>query len=45
MNKVSFQGPLSRRRRLGPGTYTLTIRATNTAGRSAPVSLGFTIVE
>jgi hypothetical protein len=44
-DKVLFQGVLSRRRKLGSGTYTLSIRATNAAGTSAPVSLGFTILK
>ncbi len=44
-DKVLFQGVLSRRTKLGSGTYTLSIRAANSAGTSAPVSLGFTIVN
>ena len=45
-NSVRFQGRVSSSRRLRPGTYTLTITATNTAGvKSAPVALRFTIVR
>ena len=45
-NKVSFQGRLSHSKKLRPGTYTLVITATNSAGqRSAPRSLTFTIVK
>ena len=45
-NRVRFQGRLSRSRRLTPGRYTLTIRATDAAGhRSAAKSTGFTIVR
>jgi hypothetical protein len=43
-NTVSFQGRVSPTQKLKPGTYTLVITATNSAGaRSAPVSLNFTI--
>ena len=45
-DKVAFQGRVSRSRKLKPGTYTLTIIASNTAGlRSAPARLTFTIVK
>jgi hypothetical protein len=45
-NKVSFQGRLSRSKKLKPGRYTLVITATNAAGqRSQPKSLSFTIVK
>ena len=44
VNKVSFQGRLSRSKRLAPGRYTLTITASNATGTSAPTSLVFTIV-
>jgi YVTN family beta-propeller protein len=45
-NTVSFQGRISRSRRLGTGRYMLIIRATNSAGaHSAPASLSFTIVR
>lgn len=40
MNKVAFQGRLSRAKTLKPGAYTMLITATNTAGqRSAPQTL------
>jgi hypothetical protein len=45
-NKVSFQGRISRSKKLKPGRYTLLITATNSAGaHSASTSLGFTIVK
>jgi hypothetical protein len=45
-NKIKFQGRLSRKRRLAPGQYTVTITATNTdAVTSAPRNLSFTIVK
>jgi hypothetical protein len=45
-NKVRFQGRISRSTKLKPGRYTLTIIATNPAGRrSLPHSLSFTIVK
>jgi alpha-tubulin suppressor-like RCC1 family protein len=45
-NRVAFQGRLSPSKKLKPGSYTLVITATNSAGmRSAPVSLSFTIVK
>jgi hypothetical protein len=46
VNKIRFQGRLSRRRRLKPGSYTVVITARNAAGmRSAPSSLRFTILK
>jgi hypothetical protein len=46
MNKVVFQGRLSRSKRLAPGPYTLVIKARNAAGQeSAPVRLSFRIVR
>lgn len=46
MNTVSFQGLVSRSKKLEPGRYTLVITATNVAGQhSIPKSLNFTIVE
>jgi hypothetical protein len=43
---VRFQGRLTRRKRLTPGTYTLTITATVAAGvASPPKTLRFTIVK
>jgi 6-phosphogluconolactonase (cycloisomerase 2 family) len=45
VEKISFAGRLSRSRRLKPGRYTVTITATDAAGRrSAPASLRFVIV-
>ncbi len=45
-NDVSFQGRISHSKKLQPGTYTLTITATNAAGqRSNPKQLTFTIVK
>jgi hypothetical protein len=45
-NRVVFQGRLSSSTRLKPGSYELTITATNTVGlRSAPVILHFTVVS
>ncbi len=44
-NKVSFQGRISRSKKLRPGSYTLLITATNAAGqRSVAQRLTFTIV-
>lgn len=44
-NRVRFEGRLSRTKRLGPGRYTLTIIASDAAGRrSAPRRLDFTVV-
>jgi hypothetical protein len=46
MNTVQFQGRLSRKRQLRPGSYTLTITATVAPGLvSAPKRLAFTIVK
>jgi hypothetical protein len=46
VNRVRFQGRLSRRKRLTPGTYTLTITATVApAVASPPTTLRFTIVK
>ncbi len=45
-NKLSFTGTISRSKKLKPGTYTLTITATNATGQhSKPQSLGLTIVK
>lgn len=45
-NKVAFQGRISHSKRLIPGTYTLVMRAANSAGvTSASKSLSFTIVK
>jgi Concanavalin A-like lectin/glucanases superfamily len=45
LNKVSFQGRISHRQKLKPGSYTLMLTATGTYGRSAPKTLSFTIVK
>ena len=45
VNKVSFQGRTSRTRKLKPGRYTVTVTASNSAGRSSPKTLSFTIVK
>jgi hypothetical protein len=45
-NRVSFQGRLSRARRLAPGRYTLVVIAANAAGRrSGAQRLSFTIIR
>jgi hypothetical protein len=44
-DKIRFQGRLSKHRKLAPGTYTLTIAASNTSGRSRPRSIKFTIAR
>jgi hypothetical protein len=44
-NKLSFQGHISRREKLRPGTYTVVITATDAAGHARPVKLRFTIVR
>jgi hypothetical protein len=44
-NKVAFEGCISRSKCLKPGPYTLTVRATNSAGVSNPRKLTFTIVK
>ena len=45
-NNVAFEGQLSQHKRLAPGRYTLTIAASNSAGRaSSPHELSFTIVK
>ena len=45
-NKVSFQGRITRSKKLGSGRYTLTIGATSAAGlHSATQTLSFTIVR
>jgi hypothetical protein len=46
INRVVFQGHISRSTRLAPGRYTLVITARNAAAQeSTPVRLGFTIVR
>jgi DNA-binding beta-propeller fold protein YncE len=45
INSIGFQGRISRSKKLKPGSYTLVISATNSAGaRSTAKSLSFTIV-
>ena len=45
LHKLFFQGRLTRTIKLKPGTYTLTITATNAAGKQATTTLRpFTIV-
>jgi DNA-binding beta-propeller fold protein YncE len=45
-NKIHFEGRLSRRKALKPGSYTLILTATDSAGvTSAPKRLTFTIVK
>jgi len=44
-NNVVFAGRISPSSKLKPGRYELIITATNTTGRSAPVSLSFTITR
>jgi hypothetical protein len=45
VNRVIFQGKVTRSRRLAPGRYTLTVMAANSAGSSTPSSLAFTILR
>jgi hypothetical protein len=45
INKIAFEGRISRRTKLRPGSYTLTVSATNAEGVSAPTSLRFAIVK
>jgi hypothetical protein len=46
LHKLSFEGRLTRTRKLKPGTYRLTVTATNGAGRRAAKTLwSFTIVS
>ncbi len=42
--KIAFQGRLSRRKKLRPGRYKLTITATNATGKTTSHALTFTIV-
>jgi hypothetical protein len=44
-HKLAFRGQLGRTSKLQPGTYTLTIIATNAAGQRATKTLSFTIVQ
>ena len=43
-NEVLFAGRISKSKKLKPGRYTLMITAADSAGRSSPAKLGFTIV-
>ena len=43
-NEIVFDGRISQKKKLKPGRYTLTITASNSAGRARPAKLGFTIV-
>jgi predicted phage tail protein len=46
LNKVAFQGRISRSKKLPLGAYTLQITAVNSAGkRSSPRTLSFSIVK
>ena len=46
VNKVTFQGRISRSKKLKPGRYTVTVTATNAAAQhSASKALSFTIVK
>jgi hypothetical protein len=45
LDKLVFQGRVSRSRKLRPGRYTMLMRAANAAGSSATRSLTFTIVR
>jgi hypothetical protein len=42
-NRVSFQGLISKKKKLEPGSYTLVLTATAPGGRSMPSTLQFTI--
>ena len=42
-NRIVFQGRIAGTKRLGPGRYAVVLTATNAGGRSAPLSLSFTI--
>jgi predicted outer membrane repeat protein len=44
-NSVSFQGRISSTRKLAPGTYSVSIAASNAGGRSRKRTLSFTIVK
>jgi hypothetical protein len=45
LHKLAFQGRVTRKSKLKPGTYALTITATNAAGQRATKTLSFTIVK
>jgi hypothetical protein len=44
-NRVAFQGAVSATKTLSPGHYTLVVKATDSAGISNALSIGFTIVR
>ena len=44
-DRIAFDGRLSSHKKLGPGTYTVTIVATDSAGKSSQHKLTFTIVQ
>lgn len=44
-HKVHFEGALSRRKRLKPGRYRLTVVSSNSAGKSAPKRANFTLLK
>ncbi len=44
-NRVAFQGRIPGSKKLKPGSYKLTVSATNSAGTSDPQSIGFAIVK
>jgi hypothetical protein len=45
LNSVHFDGVVSRRLKLRPGSYTLIATATAAGGRSRPATVRFTIVR
>jgi hypothetical protein len=45
IDRIAFQGSLSRSKRLRPGRYTLTVAAANPSGRAVGQRLTFTIVN
>ncbi len=44
-DKIIFEGRLSKKQKLAPGAYTLTITASNSSGRSSPRTTRFTITH
>jgi hypothetical protein len=44
-DRIDFQGWLSRAHRLAPGSYRVTLTATNVTGTSQPTTLAFTVVR
>ena len=45
MNKVSFEGLISKHKKLKPGSYTLLLTATASGEHSTPSTLHFTIAH